>query len=197
MLVRHGKVANPNHVVYADLPGFDLDADGVLEAHAVGKHLADHKVDAVLSSPLARAKQTATAIARHHDMDITVEPGLTEWDLSLGWVGEIWEELPSVVPGQLQAYLANPADLAYARESLADLASRVVPTIENSLTGAIRNAVVVAHQDPIAVAALALVGAPLGSLLTDPPPHASVTTMIRDQSGIWSRQHRWDPARGR
>lgn len=196
MLVRHGKVANPNHVVYADLPGFDLDPDGVLEAHAVGAYLADQPVDAVISSPLARAVQTATSVARHHRLDVIIEPGLSEWNLSLDWVGQIWDELPSVVPGQLEAYLENPADLDYARESLTDLASRTVAAIENNLVGSAKNVVVVAHQDPISVATLALAGDPLPTLLHDPPPHASVTTMIRDRTGTWSRRNRWDPAKG-
>jgi probable phosphoglycerate mutase len=193
MLVRHGKVANPNHVVYADLPGFDLDADGVLQAHAVARHLSHLTVDAVISSPLARAVQTATAIARHHRCDFSIDDGLSEWDLSRGWVGQIWEELTEVVPGQLEEYLAHPESLGYARETLAELASRVVTSIEANLTPMIRNIVVVAHQDPVAVAALRLANQPLSSLLADSPPHASVTTMIRDQTGSWSRRDRWDP----
>ena len=61
-LVRHGEVANPNHVVYADLPGFNLSPLGVRQAHAAGRHLARRPIDAVVTSPLARAVQTATAI---------------------------------------------------------------------------------------------------------------------------------------
>lgn len=196
MLVRHGRVANPNHVVYAALPGFDLDPDGVLQAHAVGRHLTDHPIDAVVSSPLVRAMHTATAIARPHHLDITIDSRLSEWDLSRGWVGQVWEELPVIVPGQLEAYLTNPADLGYAAESLSELASRVVSSIVSHLGPSVRNIVVVAHQDPISAAILSLVGAPLDTLLEDPPPHASVTTMIRDQGGSWSRRDRWDPPNG-
>ena len=55
IIVRHGEVFNPNHVVYADLPGFDLSVTGVRQAHLVGTHLARVRVDVVLSSPLDRA----------------------------------------------------------------------------------------------------------------------------------------------
>lgn len=196
MLIRHGKVANPNHVVYAYLPAFDLDADGVLQAHAVGRHLSHRAIDAVISSPLARAVQTATSVARHHHIEVTIDDRLTEWDLSRGWVGQIWEDLPSVVPGELEAYLENPADLRYALESLAELASRIVASIDDHLGPTVRNIAVVAHQDPIAVAALRLVDAPLSLLLEEPPPHASVTTMVRDETGSWSRKNRWGPSAG-
>jgi broad specificity phosphatase PhoE len=195
-LVRHGKVANPNHVVYADLPGFDLDADGVLQAHAAGRHLSHSGIDAVISSPLARAVQTATSIARPHRLDVTIDDRLSEWNLSQPWVGQIWENLPSVVPGELEAYLENPADLPYARESLSELASRVVASITSHLAPPVDHLVVVAHQDPIAVAALSLIDAPLNSLLEDPPPHGSVTTMVRDHRGDWNRMDRWDPSAG-
>lgn len=194
MLVRHGKVANPNHVVYVDLPGFDLDADGVLQAHAVGLHLSRHGVDAVISSPLARAVQTATSIARPHGLGVIIDERLSEWNVSNGWSGEVWEELPRVVPGELEAYLENPAKLEFARESLSDLASRVIDAIMHNLSPSVRNIAVVAHQDPIAVAALSLVGARFETLLDDPPPHASVTTMIRSDNGSWLRTHRWEPS---
>jgi len=51
-LVRHGEVRNPNHVVYADLPGFDLSATGVVQAQDVGSHLSDKGLDIVVSSPI-------------------------------------------------------------------------------------------------------------------------------------------------
>jgi broad specificity phosphatase PhoE len=194
MLVRHGKVANPNHVVYADLPGFDLGPDGVLQAHAVGRHLADHPVGAVISSPLVRAVHTASSIAQRHGLDVITDERLSEWDLSRRWVGQIWEELPSIVPGELEAYLENPADLSYAHETLSMLSTRVVAAIEHGLESLSRNIVVVAHQDPVAVAALVLTGGQLEDLLDDPPTHASVTTVERDPSGAWRRTHRWDPS---
>ena len=196
MLVRHGKVANPNHVVYADLPGFDLDPDGVLQAHAVGRYLAERSVGAVISSPLVRAMHTASSIAKRHELEVVADERLSEWDVSRKWVGQIWEELPSVVPGELEAYLRNPADLSYARESLRTLAARVVVAIEGALESFSRNIVVVAHQDPIAVAALTLTGGRLEALLEDPPPHASVTTLVRAPNDGWRRTSRWDPSAG-
>jgi broad specificity phosphatase PhoE len=196
MLVRHGQVANPNHVVYADLPGFDLDADGVLQAHAVGRHLSRTTVDAVVSSPLSRAVQTATSIARTHGLPVTIDGGLSEWNLSSGWVGQIWDDLPVAVPGQLEAYLNDPSNLPYASETLSDLASRVTDSIKRHLESGIRHLVVVAHQDPVAAAVLRLVDEPMAGLLLDPPPHASVTTLILSHDAHWTVANRWVPTIG-
>jgi probable phosphoglycerate mutase len=196
MLVRHGQVANPNHVVYADLPGFDLDSEGVLQAHAVAQHLSRRTVDAVVSSPLSRAVQTATSIARKHGLTVMVDGGLSEWNLSPGWVAQIWEDLPVVVPGQLEAYLRNPSKLPFATETLSDLASRVTDTITRHLESGVQHLVVVAHQDPVAAAVLHLVDEPLDGLLSDPPPHASVTTLTLSHDAHWTLADRWVPAIG-
>ena len=196
MLVRHGKVANANHVVYADLPGFDLDAEGVLQAHAVAQHLENHTVDAVVSSPLARVVHTATSIARRHGLPVIIDSDLIEWNLSPGWVGQVWDDLPVAVPGQLEAYLQDPSNLSFATETLSDLATRVVGSIERHLDGDTQHLVVVAHQDPVAAAALRLIDQPLLTLLTDPPPHGSVTTLTLSESAGWTQEHRWAPTIG-
>ncbi|MFQ5427057.1 MAG: histidine phosphatase family protein, partial [Gaiellales bacterium] len=47
-LVRHGEVENPDHVVYADLPGFGLSATGSAQAEAAANHLHDKRVQVVL-----------------------------------------------------------------------------------------------------------------------------------------------------
>ena len=53
--------------------------------------------------------------------------------------------------------------------------------------------VVVGHQDPIHATALHLVGSSLSSLRTNPPEHASVTTLTRQTDGTWERVAYWAP----
>ena len=196
ILVRHGRVHNPNHVVYANLPGFDLDPQGVLEAHATAQRLKDHAIDVVVSSPLARARTTATAIAAPHGLEVVIDPGLTEWQLSDQWIGETWDDLPAVAPGQLEAYLRSPHDLAFAQESLRTLADRMLGVVENRIGSAPSTTVMVSHQDPVSALTLALTGSPLSDLLLRPPEHASVTVLERSLDGAWSMESRWFPRIG-
>ena len=63
LLVRHGEVLNPDHVVYADLPGFGLSNRGRAQAEETAEHLATSGAAVVVSSPLLRAVQTAGPIA--------------------------------------------------------------------------------------------------------------------------------------
>lgn len=64
--VRHGKVDNPDHLLYERLPGFHLSAAGRRMAHATGRYIAQspqlNTVSAIYSSPLERTQETAQAI---------------------------------------------------------------------------------------------------------------------------------------
>lgn len=57
--VRHGEVHNPRRVLYGRLPRFRLSRRGREQAAALAAALAKVSVQAVVSSPLLRARQTA------------------------------------------------------------------------------------------------------------------------------------------
>ena len=61
-LIRHGEVHNPEKILYGRLPGFRLTARGMEQARAAGRLLGGKPLDAVYSSPLLRARQTAREI---------------------------------------------------------------------------------------------------------------------------------------
>jgi probable phosphoglycerate mutase len=78
ILVRHGlPVRRENTVGPADP---ELAPDG----HAQAKHMADYlsleHIDALYSSPLKRAFQTAEPLAANKGLHIEVDPGVAEWD---------------------------------------------------------------------------------------------------------------------
>ena len=65
-LIRHGEVHNPDQILYGRLPRFRLTQDGWQQARATGARLKTCGINAVFSSPLLRARQTAQAIILHH-----------------------------------------------------------------------------------------------------------------------------------
>lgn len=192
-LVRHGEVSNPNHVVYGDLPGFHLSPLGVLQAHSTGRHLAGTSLDIVLSSPLSRALETATAIARHHDLTPRVDARLTESGQFPHWTGHRWEELSDRFPGELDGYLSDATSVSGA-ESIAQVAQRYVSVVESALLDGHHAIVVVGHQDTVQAARLELTGRPLSELRQDPPDHAEVVTLSKDGISGWTDNTRWHPA---
>jgi probable phosphoglycerate mutase len=77
LLIRHGRSADivPGSDESSDPP---LHTDGVRQAVALGSRLRDARIDAVYSSHLRRAHDTAQEVARHHGLDVTVHEDLEE-----------------------------------------------------------------------------------------------------------------------
>ena len=79
-LVRHGQtVANVRHqlVGATDIP---LDQLGEQQATQVASRFANISIDALVTSPLARARRTAEKIGEVTETEVTVVPGLSEID---------------------------------------------------------------------------------------------------------------------
>lgn len=77
-LVRHGEVHNPDGLLYGRLPGYHLSDVGRKQAGIVAEDLADRDVTCVVSSPLERARETATPIAAAHRLDARTDDRLIE-----------------------------------------------------------------------------------------------------------------------
>src|SRR5690349_22768651 len=76
--VRHGETAwNVDTRLQGHLD-IELNDRGLWQAQRVADALADEPVAAVYSSDLARAWQTAQAIAQRHDLAVQPEPRLRE-----------------------------------------------------------------------------------------------------------------------
>ena len=66
-LMRHGQVHNPTGILYGRLPGFRLSEMGIQQARAAGEWLAGKPIQAIYSSPMERARQTASIVAQRQD----------------------------------------------------------------------------------------------------------------------------------
>lgn len=99
MLVRHGTTGANREKRFQGTRDYPLDPRGEIEARSLGDRLAQYSLDALYSSPLRRAYQTAGAIARVHSLGITPMPALREfsWGIieGLTWP-EIWEKHPGL-----------------------------------------------------------------------------------------------------
>ncbi|NNF69680.1 MAG: histidine phosphatase family protein [Acidimicrobiia bacterium] len=193
-LVRHGEVHNPDHVVYADLDGFGLNARGWAQAAATAARLVELGVAAIVTSPLQRAVETGGAIAASTGMAPTIDERLTEWLLGSRWAGTVWEDLPEVFPGELEAYLEHPTDLPFSPESIDDVARRVEDAVADNVA---ENGLVVfvSHQDPVQSARIQLTGGALEHLHVSKPGHGSIVLLER-RGRAWSELEYWEPDQG-
>lgn len=183
---------NPDHLVYADLPGFSLSAAGIAQARAVARYLGRRPVVAVWSSPLERALRTAESIASRHGLPVRVDEALAEWALMARWAGRSWDALDDEFPGELAALLDQPHDLAFSPETLATLSERVAAAVKaRSDQAALGEIVIVSHSAAVRSATLALVGDPLSGFGRRDPAHGSVTTLRPGQP--WRVEVTWEP----
>ena len=87
LLVRHGTTPTTGKVLPGTAKGLHLAEKGEAEAQAVADRLAKMaKVEAIYSSPLERARETAAPIARGLNLRVTVDRGLSDCDVG-DWTG--------------------------------------------------------------------------------------------------------------
>ena len=152
-LLRHGEVRNPRRVLYGRLPGYGLSELGEQMAARVADYFATREVVLVTSSPLDRARQTATPVAEALGLPVGVDERLTEAE-------NVFQGMSArVVDGVLRSpslwrYLVNPFRPSWG-EPYAGIAERMHAAVEaarEAVRG--REAVLVSHQLPIWVARL-------------------------------------------
>jgi len=146
IVVRHAETTWPRQRLtgLADPP---LSGFGREQAEAVAAALAERTVHAVVTSPLARARETALPIARSHSLLPIDCRALREIDLG-SWQGVDPSDLPEIERARLARWLDDPSSVTPpGGESLADVAGRTLPAVERLLHEfAGRSLVVVTHS---------------------------------------------------
>ena len=84
ILVRHGETEWNRQRRVQGLGNLELNETGRKQSEALGRALRNEKVNAIYTSPLRRARETACAISRFHNIDLEILDGLKELD-----VGEV------------------------------------------------------------------------------------------------------------
>ena len=126
VLVRHGATEwneTKRAQGQADIP---LSPRGRAQAAAIGNELADWDLSAVYSSDLARAWDTARAIATPHGLEVTTDPGFREVDQG-EWTGLTTTEIKARWPemwGPARHYTARPGG-----ESPAEVRARALAAL--------------------------------------------------------------------
>lgn len=156
-VMRHGEVYNPDGILYGRLDGYHLSERGHAQAEKVAEYLADRDIVLVVASPLQRAQETATPIAKRLDLPIETDEDLIE---SLN----IFEgQRVSPGDGALRdprnwRHLWNPLRPSWG-EPYREIAARMRRAIDRAREGARgHEAVVVSHQLPVEILRRSLTG---------------------------------------
>jgi len=175
-LVRHAEVENPTNIWYGLLDGFPLSEAGRRRALALGGYFAGHPLAAVYASRLARAQETAAAIAAPHALAVQTNPEIIEAYTHLE--GRPVQNRVVLVATHAR-YFINPFHPTWG-EPYRSVAARMVRGIDAvRLAHPGEESVVVSHMTPIQVGRLAVEGRRLRPWLARVPcARGSVTTLI-------------------
>ncbi|MES2323944.1 MAG: histidine phosphatase family protein [Pseudomonadota bacterium] len=109
VLIRHGETAwNAERRLQGHID-IALNGEGVRQADALSRALAGEQVDAVISSDLQRAHQTAQAVARPHGMQVSTDPLLRERCFG-GFEGLLYADIEARFPREFKAWQARDVD---------------------------------------------------------------------------------------
>jgi probable phosphoglycerate mutase len=154
LLVRHGLTAGTGHVLTGRTPGIPLDDRGREQARALAERLAGVPLDAIVTSPLERCRQTAEAIAaarNGHPAAVTEDAELAE--VAYGeWTGKPLRRLAK--EPLWRVVQAHPSAVRFPGpdgESMADMQHRAVRAVRawNARLGPRAVYVICSHGDVI------------------------------------------------
>jgi ribonuclease H / adenosylcobalamin/alpha-ribazole phosphatase len=160
LLLRHGQTVLTAQRRYAGITDAPLDDTGRGQAAAAAKRLASAGLDAIVSSPLLRARQTAETVAEPSGLPVLVDEGFRETDFGQ-WEALTFAEVQERWPAELAAWLADPTATPPGAESFADGAARAQAALDRVLAAqAGQRVLVVSHVGPIKSLICAALGAP-------------------------------------
>lgn len=164
LLLRHGETALTPQKRFSGSGGSDpeLSETGRQQAVQAAAALAGATIDAVVSSPLTRCRQTAQAVAaRLGGMPVRYDEAWRETDFG-AWEGLTFAEVQERHPHDLTAWLASPeAAPTGGGESFASVTRRTALARDKAIARhAGRTLLVVSHVSPIKCLLRLALGAP-------------------------------------
>jgi probable phosphoglycerate mutase len=152
VLLRHGETALTPEKRFSGSGGTDpeLSDKGRWQAERVADSLAARgTVQAIVSSPLKRCRQTAETVGQRLGIDVRIDDGLRETDFG-AWEGLTFGEVKEGYPAELDAWLGSAKVPPPGGESFAAVSRRVALCRDKVLARyAGKTVLVVTHVTPV------------------------------------------------
>lgn len=186
LLLRHGETALTPEKRFSGSGGTDpeLSPTGRRQAERTAAALAARgAIQAVVSSPLKRCRQTAEAVADRLGLTVRLEDDLRETDFG-AWDGLTFAEVQQRYPADLDAWLRSAEAAPTGGESFAEVARRVAVARDKTMARhAGRTVLVVSHVTPVKTLVRLALGAPPEALYRMEVDAASLSAVSYFQDG--------------
>jgi broad specificity phosphatase PhoE len=124
--IRHGQINSNLNKVYSGRSDEPLNAQGLEQAYQAAELIKSKAIDRVISSPLARAGQTANIIASENGLKMTYDSAFNEMKFG-GWEGKSESSIQQQYPLEWKLWNISPQQLKLpGRETLQQLQQRVI-----------------------------------------------------------------------
>jgi broad specificity phosphatase PhoE/ribonuclease HI len=189
IFLRHGETPHTVDKRFSGSSGDDpgLSETGFAQARAAAQYLSTiGGVDAVVSSPMRRTRQTAEVVATGLGLQVAVNDGWVE--CSFGeWDGHTFAEVQDKWPDALTAWMGSTSVAPPGGESFDACARRARSARDSVLTAYPgRTVVVVTHVTPIKLMVRGVLQAPMSSLFRMELRPASITEIHWYADGLAS-----------
>jgi len=183
LLVRHALCDPVGTAITGRAAGVMLNAAGQEQAARLGVRLRALPIDAVYSSPLERARQTAAPLAAAHGVGVEVLDGVGEIDFG-EWTGRTFVELDGGAAWRRFNSFRSGTRVP-GGELIAEVQARAVAALD-TLRERHPDAMVavVSHGDVIRAALAYYLGTPLDLMQRLEIDPASVSTVVLDADGV-------------
>jgi broad specificity phosphatase PhoE len=146
ILARHGETVWNVEKVYRGRTDVNLDEVGIKQAELLGKHLSDWELEAIYSSPLRRALDTANIIARYQKIGIHIDEGLIDFDYG-EWQSLSEQRVKNLYPTLHNEWHNNPHKVRMpGGESLEDVKKRAIKVVDDVLSEYQGSVLLVSHR---------------------------------------------------
>ena len=131
LMIRHGEIPSNVNKVYAGRSPERLTEKGVQQAREVSEKLKSLKIDALYSSPIQRALQTARIVSETIGIDPEVNDAFRELEMG-PWEGMSENDVAKEYPDEWGVWNSDPAKLRLeGRETLDALLERVLTGVRD------------------------------------------------------------------
>ncbi len=179
ILIRHGLTYWNNLFRYQGHTDIELNEEGIAQAQAAKRKLVRYKLEAIYSSDLSRAVQTAQIIAAPHGLPVKTYPQLREINFGV-WEGLTYQDLEQRFPELLKTWVDSPHLLAVpGGETFMAVQERALKCIYELVSYHQQgNIAVVTHGGTIATLICGLLNEPISTMWKYKLKNSAISTLI-------------------